>query len=523
MAEPAAAENTPEAAAAAAGGEAPAGSTATVDGDFASVGSKQHGELTEEEQPACTPCAWFHKPAGCLNAKNCYYCHLCPPEELKNRKKWKVQRMKTKEIETKVGSVVVLKRAKTGGLVPGDDAVDTPHIRRANTMPNSTNDDAISAQDGKQGGKVLLPGIGASEGLLPTLSDGSKMHGMLDANGLPACHPCAWFHKSNCKNDKDCIFCHLCPPGELKNRKKLKIQKLRGMDGTPTPGAASPSPMVKSTKSTKSVLRAHTEPGGRKGGGSPNTMWSGSPFDAAGFMPPYGMFGVPPPGPWSHMGDPFFGYDPRFPNGRDVRDDYLGLMMAGMSPPSHVDMSPGMDAMMSMASVASMQEGRTPVAGRLRDEPPGLSLPIEVPEGKITRINWSVDIRNLGTSKKASSPAFQVPGASGSFRMALLPKGGASFEEAAMHGSVQVVREEISAALPGFASMQISVTRVSKNAPAEEKDPPVGPCSHDFALSNVFELPGACADFDLKTIAGENMSVNVCLEILPPDMAGVLQ
>lgn len=510
MAEPAAAENTPEAAAAA-GGEAPAGSTATVDGDFASVGSKQHGELTEEEQPACTPCAWFHKPAGCLNAKNCYYCHLCPPEELKNRKKWKVQRMKTKEIEvTKVGSVAVLKRAKTGGLVPGDDAVDTPHMRRANTMPNSTNDDAISAQDGKQGGKVLLPGIGASEGLLPTLSDGSKMHGMLDANGLPACHPCAWFHKSNCKNDKDCIFCHLCPPGELKNRKKLKIQKLRGMDGTPTPGAASPSPMVKSTKSTKSVLRAHTEPGGRKGGGSPNTMWAGSPFDAAGFMPPYGMFGVPPPGPWSHMGDPFFGYDPR-------------LMMAGMSPPSHVDMSPGMDAMMSMASVASMQEGRTPVAGRLRDEPPGLSLPIEVPEGKITRINWSVDIRNLGTSKKASSPAFQVPGASGSFRMALLPKGGASFEEAAMHGSVQVVREEISAALPGFASMQISVTRVSKNAPAEEKDPPVGPCSHDFALSNVFELSGACADFDLKTIAGENMSVNVCLEILPPDMAGVLQ
>lgn len=506
MAEPAAAENIPEAAAAA-GGEALAGIAVTVDGDLASVGSKQHGELIEG-QPACTPCAWFHKPAGCLNAKNCYYCHLCPPEELKNRKKWKVQRMKTKELETKVGSAAIMKRAKTG---LGEEAMETPHLslRRANTMPSSTNDDEVF-QDGKHGGKVLLPGIGASQGQQPTLSEGSKMHGMLDANGFPACHPCAWFHKSNCKNDKDCIFCHLCPPGELKNRKKLKIQKLRGMDGTPTPGGASPSPMVKSTKSTKSVLRAHTEPGGRKGGGSPHTMWAGSPFDATGFMSPYGMYGVHPPGPWSHMGDPFFGYDPR-------------LMMAGMPPPSPVDMSPGMDAMMSMASVASMQDGKTPVAGRLRDEPPGLSLPTEVPEGKITRINWSVDIRNLGASKKASSPAFQVPGASGSFRMALLPKGGVAFLEANMHGSVQVVREEISAQLPGFASMQISVTRVNKDAPGEEKNPPVGPFNHDFAMSNVFELPNGYDDFDLETIAGENMSVNICLEILPPDMAGVLQ
>jgi hypothetical protein len=270
--------------------------------------------------------------------------------------------------------------------------------------------------------------------------------------------------------------------------------------------------MVKSTKSTKSVLRAHTEPGGRKGGVSPHTMWAGSlsPYDASGFMPPYGMFGVHPPGPWSHMGDPFFGYDPR-------------LMSAGMPPQSPYDMSPGMDAMMSMASVASMQDGKTPVAGRLRDEPPGLSLPTEVPEGKITRINWSVDIRNLGASKKASSPAFQVPGASGSFRMALLPKGGVAFLEANMHGSVQVVREEISAQLPGFASMQISVTRVSKDASAEEKNPPVGPFNHDFAMSNVFELPRNYDDFDLETIAGESMSVNICLEILPPDMAGVLQ
>merc|ERR1719356_544156 len=273
-----------------------------------------------------------------------------------------------------------------------------------------------------------------------------------------------------------------------------------------------------STKSLKAQM-AYTDLGSGKRGmqGMSPAMWPDSPYDAAAaaasFMqPPYGMpFGFPTASGWPYM-DPAaaaaFGYDSR--------------LMMGMPPPS----PPGaldLPAMISVPSAVSAMDTMTPVAGGLRDEPPGLSLPAEVPEGKITRINWSVDIRNLGNSKKASSPAFQVPGASGSFRMALLPKGGASFVEAAMRGSVQVVREEISAVLPGFASMQISVTRVSKEAPAEEKTPPVGPFNHDFAMSNVFELPGEYGDFDLETIAGENKSVNICLEILPPDMAGVLQ
>jgi hypothetical protein len=43
----------------------------------------------------CSPCAFLHKdPRGCLHGKNCNFCHLCPPGELRRRKKEKVQRLR---------------------------------------------------------------------------------------------------------------------------------------------------------------------------------------------------------------------------------------------------------------------------------------------------------------------------------------------------------------------------------------------------------------------------------------------
>lgn len=51
--------------------------------DAPNEGSKMHGT------GACRPCAWFWKPVGCQNDKNCGYCHLCPESELKQRKKSK--------------------------------------------------------------------------------------------------------------------------------------------------------------------------------------------------------------------------------------------------------------------------------------------------------------------------------------------------------------------------------------------------------------------------------------------------
>merc|ERR1719424_2533020 len=57
-------------------------------------------------------------------------------------------------------------------------------------------------------------------GLLP--SQGSAAHAMGN------CRPCAWFWKpKRCLNAQDCGYCHLCPKGELKIRKKAKLAGIR--------------------------------------------------------------------------------------------------------------------------------------------------------------------------------------------------------------------------------------------------------------------------------------------------------
>jgi len=42
----------------------------------------------------CRPCAWFHKPSGCVNAEKCTFCHACEEGDLKKRKKAKKQQNK---------------------------------------------------------------------------------------------------------------------------------------------------------------------------------------------------------------------------------------------------------------------------------------------------------------------------------------------------------------------------------------------------------------------------------------------
>ncbi|CAK0879043.1 unnamed protein product, partial [Prorocentrum cordatum] len=67
-------------------------------------------------------------------------------------------------------------------------------------------------------------------------SVGSAEHGKTGPDGLPVCQPCAWFYKeTGCKNGQTCRYCHLCPNGELKNRKKMKIARLRNQDLTTAP------------------------------------------------------------------------------------------------------------------------------------------------------------------------------------------------------------------------------------------------------------------------------------------------
>jgi len=54
-----------------------------------------------------------------------------------------------------------------------------------------------------------------------TASEGSHLH-------PHDCKPCAWYHHARgCQRGADCEFCHLCPAGEIKRRKKEKYRLLR--------------------------------------------------------------------------------------------------------------------------------------------------------------------------------------------------------------------------------------------------------------------------------------------------------
>lgn len=55
---------------------------------------------------------------------------------------------------------------------------------------------------------------------LPSL--GSALH------GTGKCQPCAWYwNPKRCANGAQCEYCHLCPEGELKARKKAKVAALK--------------------------------------------------------------------------------------------------------------------------------------------------------------------------------------------------------------------------------------------------------------------------------------------------------
>jgi len=99
-------------------------------------------------------------------------------------------------------------------------------------------------------------------GVTQAPSMGSKMHGVTDASGQPMCQPCAWFYKdSGCLNGAGCRYCHLCPQGELKNRKKAKIQRLRAQDAAAAAAAGESNehtPKSSSAASPVSMGSVHT-------------------------------------------------------------------------------------------------------------------------------------------------------------------------------------------------------------------------------------------------------------------------
>jgi hypothetical protein len=58
---------------------------------------------------------------------------------------------------------------------------------------------------------------------------GEPSRGSAD-HGTGNCKPCAWYHHAEgCRHAFDCEFCHMCPVGEIKKRKKEKQKLIKSM------------------------------------------------------------------------------------------------------------------------------------------------------------------------------------------------------------------------------------------------------------------------------------------------------
>lgn len=56
---------------------------------------------------------------------------------------------------------------------------------------------------------------------MPSPSIGSEGH------YVGKCRPCVFVHKKGCSNGYDCLFCHICQPGEKQRRKRDRWEKMR--------------------------------------------------------------------------------------------------------------------------------------------------------------------------------------------------------------------------------------------------------------------------------------------------------
>lgn len=174
----------------------------------------------------CKPCAWMHKTAaGCRNAAKCEYCHLCPPGELKQRKKDKMQ--------ARMGAAVAQRGRQPPRPAP-EDASFGGATAEGSGHGGFVSSDALtlSRVSDMEPCYVAVPGAmlpptpshaQAAGGPPQKMSLGSMAH------GTGNCKPCAWAHKdaAGCRNGSHCSYCHLCPPGELKRRKREKWERLQ--------------------------------------------------------------------------------------------------------------------------------------------------------------------------------------------------------------------------------------------------------------------------------------------------------
>lgn len=214
-------------------------------------GSPSHGSLAHMRGD-CSPCAFFWKPRGCQNGPQCHYCHLCPEGEVKNRKKMKQARMRlglvtpvtstavptspTQDVDVFGFNCVQEKFTCSSNITSDSETTHYSDSDQDSTGPSSEQELVFNSEQDElsQSAKPLMTPSNTSVVQPPGLE--SPSFGMLNPGSTlhdcGACTPCAWFWKtSGCQNNVDCRFCHICPDGELKARKKSKRDLMRSFRG----------------------------------------------------------------------------------------------------------------------------------------------------------------------------------------------------------------------------------------------------------------------------------------------------
>lgn len=218
-------------------------------------GTPSHGSILHGTGN-CRPCAWFWKPGGCQNGKECGHCHLCPEGEIKARKKNKLTLLRLGLATPEADGAVVendffdgfgfahvatwesqptwtytesfaiiseqestnLSGSEQGSLISVGSTVDRL------TANSSADRDSTSGSEYEHQGAIVTP-PGPPPGLKAP-ADAPSHGSVLHSSGN--CHPCAWFWKRDgCQNERDCKYCHLCSDGEIKARKKNKQAAMR--------------------------------------------------------------------------------------------------------------------------------------------------------------------------------------------------------------------------------------------------------------------------------------------------------
>lgn len=225
-------------------------------GPMPSRGSLMHGT------GQCRPCAWFWRPGSCQNEADCGHCHMCGAGELKVRKKQKQAMLRLglatpkpapPESQDPFQQAFNLaaagwcddKRSQRSRESLGGGSSEQESTTASNSEleedANSVGNDAGSAEvPCSEAGSKARTRVGSFVGLPPGLRapPGTPSHGS-SLHKIGNCWPCAYFWKDGgCPNGEDCGYCHLCPQGEMKLRKRSKQAMMRLGLATPKAGLA---------------------------------------------------------------------------------------------------------------------------------------------------------------------------------------------------------------------------------------------------------------------------------------------